>query len=100
MVQLTGDFVTRLEMIAIRFVPGAQAIPTASVQALSACRVRRVDVANTRSPPLVGFLHVVPSDRTISFVNVLPCADHSECNEAELQAGKEWPCRHRLSSVK
>jgi hypothetical protein len=87
MVQLIGDFIVSLEMIAIRFVPGAQAIPTDSPQALSACRVRRADVANTKSPPLVGFLHVALNDCNISVVDVL--ADHNECNKTKLQAGQE-----------
>lgn len=85
MVQLTGDFFTSLEVIALCFLPGAQAVPADPVHATSGCRIRRV-VMYQASPPLAGFLHAAPGARAISVVNVIPYPDHVKRNEAELAA--------------
>ncbi len=56
MVQLTGDFVTSLGMIAIRFIQGAQAIPNDPFHALSARRVGGIDVIGKYGKPAIGGL--------------------------------------------
>jgi len=79
MVQLAGNFFASLGMIAIRFILGAQAIPTDPVYTLSACWIRWVDVIGKYEKPPIGGLFACCAKRPRNFAH-----DQSPMRESQL----------------